>query len=164
MRIAIPVVAAALVTACSIDEPRGGPPMALVNGAGQTIGTVRAWQTAGGVTFRLDATGLPHGVHGTHVHSVGRCEGPDFTSAGPHWNPTGRQHGINNPNGQHAGDLAHVDVAHQPAARGPLDQQLLHHPRAGDRYACLLGRDINKDFFGHAVSRAAGWSRTAAAP
>ena len=50
---------------------------------GQTIGTVRAWQTAGGVTFRIDASGLPHGVHGIHVHAVGRCDPPDFASAGP---------------------------------------------------------------------------------
>jgi Cu-Zn family superoxide dismutase len=100
-----------LVTACAYDEPQGGPPMPLVNTTGQTIGSVRAWQTAGGVTFRIDATGLPHGIHGIHVHSVGRCDGPDFTSAGPHWNPAGRKHGINNPAGPHAGDMPNVEVA-----------------------------------------------------
>jgi superoxide dismutase, Cu-Zn family len=92
-------------------EPAGGPPMPLVNASGQAIGTVRAWQTAGGVTFRIDAVGLPHGVHGLHVHSVGRCDPPDFASAGPHWNPAGRKHGMNNPAGPHAGDLPNVDVA-----------------------------------------------------
>ena len=63
--------------------------MPLVNALGAPIGTVRAWQTAGGVTFRIDAGGLPHGIHGIHVHAVGRCDPPDFTSAGPHWNPAG---------------------------------------------------------------------------
>ena len=103
----LPLFAAACVT----DEPQGGAPMPLVNAAGQTIGSVRAWQTAGAVTFRIDASGLPHGIHGIHVHSVGRCDPPDFASAGPHWNPAGRKHGTNNPAGPHAGDLPNVDVA-----------------------------------------------------
>jgi Cu-Zn family superoxide dismutase len=101
-----------LVTACATaQEPQGGAPMPLVNGAGQTIGSVRAWQTAGGVSFHIAASGLTHGLHGVHVHSVGRCDPPDFASAGPHWNPAGRQHGLNNPQGPHAGDLPNVEVA-----------------------------------------------------
>ena len=103
--------AVAILASCSVSDPTGGAPMPLVNASGQSIGTVRAWQTAGGVSFRVDATGLPHGVHGIHVHAVGRCEGPGFDSAGPHWNPTSRKHGINNPAGPHGGDLANVTVA-----------------------------------------------------
>ena len=99
-----------LAAGCTAYEPRGGAPMPMVNASGQTIGQVRAWQTAGGVTFRVDATGLPHGVHGIHVHAVGRCDPPDFTSAGSHWNPAARQHGMNNPAGPHAGDLPNVVV------------------------------------------------------
>ncbi len=56
--------------------------MPLINSAGQKIGTVRAWQTAGGVSFRVTASGLPHGLHGIHVHAVGRCDPPEFTTAG----------------------------------------------------------------------------------
>lgn len=100
-----------LAAGCATVEPTGGAPMALVNSAGQSIGTVRAWQTAGGVSFHLSAAGLPHGLHGLHVHSVGRCDGPDFASAGPHWNPAGKHHGLNNPAGPHAGDLPNVEVA-----------------------------------------------------
>jgi Cu-Zn family superoxide dismutase len=85
--------------------------MPLIGASGQTVGSVRAWQTAGGVTFRVDATGLPHGIHGIHVHSVGRCDPPDFTSAGSHWNPLARKHGLSNPQGPHAGDLPNVEVA-----------------------------------------------------
>jgi Cu-Zn family superoxide dismutase len=96
---------------CVTEEPHGGAPMPLINAGGQTIGTVRAWQTSGGVTFRIDARALPHGVHGIHVHAVGRCDPPDFASAGPHWNPTARKHGINNPAGPHAGDLPNVTAA-----------------------------------------------------
>jgi Cu-Zn family superoxide dismutase len=100
-----------LLPACAPVEPAGGAPMPLINALGAPIGTVRAWQTAGGVTFRIDASGLPHGVHGIHVHTVGRCDPPEFTSAGGHWNPTARKHGMNNPAGPHAGDLPNVEVA-----------------------------------------------------
>jgi Cu-Zn family superoxide dismutase len=72
---------------------------------------VRAWQTAGGVSFRIYAAGLPHGIHGLHVHAVGRCDPPGFASAGGHWNPASRQHGMNNPQGPHAGDLPNVEVS-----------------------------------------------------
>ena len=100
-----------LLPACAPVEPAGGAPMPLINALGAPIGTVRAWQTAGGVTFRVDASGLPHGVHGIHVHTVGRCDPPEFTSAGGHWNPTAHKHGMNNPAGPHAGDLPNVEVA-----------------------------------------------------
>ena len=103
--------AALLLAGCAAIDPQGGAPVALINSAGQAVGSVRAWQTAGGVTFRIDATGLPHGIHGIHVHSVGRCDTPDFASAGPHWNPAARKHGMNNPAGPHAGDLPNVEVA-----------------------------------------------------
>lgn len=112
MRFALPIILPALaLAACAYPEPKGGPPMPLINGAGQTIGTVSAWQTSGGVGLRIQASGLPHGNHGLHVHAVGRCDGPDFKSAGPHWNPADRKHGLSNPAGPHGGDLPNVVVA-----------------------------------------------------
>lgn len=115
-------------------EPEGGPSFALVNTAGQPLGSVRMWETPGGVTFRINAAGLPHGIHGIHVHSVGRCEGPAFASAGPHWNPAGKKHGFNNPAGPHAGDLPNVTVA----ANGVL-QEAVTLP--GASFATLLDAD-----------------------
>ncbi len=53
---------------------------------------------------------LPPGTHGIHVHEAGRCDPPDFMSAGGHFNPTSRQHGLRNPNGPHAGDLPNLEV------------------------------------------------------
>ena len=110
-----------LAAACVTDEPQGGAPMPLINSSGQTIGTVRAWQTEGGISFHVRAAGLAHGVHGIHVHPIGRCDPPDFASAGTHWNPTNKQHGIKNPNGPHAGDMPNVEVA----ANGVLDQTVV---------------------------------------
>jgi Cu-Zn family superoxide dismutase len=115
-------------------EPAGGPPMPLINSSGQSIGTVRAWQTAGGVSFRISATGLPHGLHGVHVHAVGRCDPPGFKTAGAHWNPAGKQHGMNNPAGPHAGDLPNVEVA----ANGVLNATVT---LAGASMASLLDAD-----------------------
>ena len=57
----------------------------------------------------VSASGLRPGSYGLHVHAAGRCEG-DFTSAGPHWNPTMRQHGSQNPQGPHRGDLPNLIV------------------------------------------------------
>jgi Cu-Zn family superoxide dismutase len=111
MRRLVILATATTLTACiSNGEPEGGAPIPLVNSAGQSIGSVRTWQTSGGIAFKIYATGLPHGLHGIHVHSVGRCDPPDFASAGPHWNPLGRQHGLNNPAGPHAGDMRNVEV------------------------------------------------------
>ena len=122
MRKMLILVTTAALTACStVSEPQGGPPMPLINSSGQQIGTVRAWQTAGGVSFHVSASGLPHGVHGIHVHPIGRCDPPDFASAGTHWNPTNKQHGLNNPQGPHAGDMPNVEVA----ANGVLNQTVV---------------------------------------
>jgi Cu-Zn family superoxide dismutase len=55
-------------------------------------------------------------MHGIHLHAIGRCEGPDFKSAGGHWNPAGHQHGRDNPMGAHLGDLPNFDVAGQTVA------------------------------------------------
>jgi Cu-Zn family superoxide dismutase len=111
MRTLILIASAATLASCAAIEPRGGAPMPMINALGAPIGAVRAWQTAGGVSFHVEATGLPHGVHGLHVHAVGRCDPPEFTSAGGHWNPAGKKHGMNNPAGPHAGDLPNVEVA-----------------------------------------------------
>ncbi len=61
-----------------------------------------------GLRFKLSVKGMPKGEHGIHIHDVGVCEGPKFTSAGPHWNPLNRQHGRDNPDGSHAGDLPNL--------------------------------------------------------
>ena len=78
---------------------------------GQQVGTFTATQTsAEAVRLVVESSGLTEGVHGTHLHAVGRCEAPEFTTAGAHLNPTTRQHGMRNPQGPHLGDLPNLVV------------------------------------------------------
>ncbi|KQM58866.1 MULTISPECIES: superoxide dismutase family protein [unclassified Sphingomonas] len=77
---------------------------------GADVGTVTATEMAGGIQIRIDARGMPAGMHGAHVHTTGRCDAPDFTTAGGHWNPTAKQHGTSNPAGPHAGDAPNLTI------------------------------------------------------
>ena len=82
----------------------------LVSSSGAVLGNVRVFSEPTGLMLRIEAAGLPPGVHGVHLHAVGRCDPPGFTSAGPHWNPTARKHGHRNPEGFHMGDLGNLGV------------------------------------------------------
>lgn len=86
---------------------------ALRTTAGDDVGTatVTAATGAAGLTVMVAARGLPAGIHGVHIHMTGSCEGPGFTSAGGHWNPTARKHGSGNPMGPHEGDLPNLTIA-----------------------------------------------------
>jgi superoxide dismutase, Cu-Zn family len=82
----------------------------LRDGSGKPIGTATFTQVSGGVRVILEAKGLPPGSHGVHIHEVGTCDGPQFTSAGGHFNPDKKQHGVLNPQGVHAGDLPNLTI------------------------------------------------------
>lgn len=103
--------------ATPLDAPRNALAVPLLSPSGQAVGTVRMWETPGAVSFRIEGNGFSVGRKGLHVHAVGRCEGPGFTTAGPHWNPSSRQHGLANPSGPHAGDLPNVPVSANGALR-----------------------------------------------
>lgn len=106
----------AAVGACAATKPLAATSVPLASGAfakatGEPAGTATITvPTNGNPILRVKVTGLPSGVHGIHLHTTGKCEGPAFASAGGHLNPTGHQHGKDNPAGSHLGDLPNLTV------------------------------------------------------
>ena len=77
---------------------------------GKPVGTATFTPADGGTKITVNVTGLKPGKHGFHLHAAGKCDPPEFKTAGPHYNPTGKKHGMENPEGPHAGDLPNLDV------------------------------------------------------
>lgn len=82
----------------------------IINSEGVQTGTAVLTETSKGVTIRLKAEGLEPGKKAIHLHETGKCEKPDFKSAGGHFNPAKKQHGFDNPKGFHAGDLPNIEI------------------------------------------------------
>lgn len=95
----------------------------LTDARGADRGRVDIFKDGSGLRLEVVARGFGTGTYGMHVHAVGRCDAPKFTSAGPHWNPTGAQHGRDNPMGAHHGDLPNLVV--EPDTIGRASFQLV---------------------------------------
>jgi Cu-Zn family superoxide dismutase len=83
----------------------------MVNVDGTVVGTAQLWQESNGVVHvDIASLALPPGTHAIHFHEVGRCDGGStaFSTAGAHYNPAGREHGLANPGGPHAGDAPNI--------------------------------------------------------
>lgn len=78
--------------------------------AGKSVGTAKLAADPAGVKITLAVKGLPAGDHAIHIHEAAKCEGPDFKSAGGHFNPEHKKHGTENPEGAHAGDMPNFTV------------------------------------------------------
>jgi Cu-Zn family superoxide dismutase len=112
------VLALALVLGCGESAPPAAKAV-LVDTQGKKVGEASLSETPQGVKIVLKVENLPPGLHAFHIHEKGVCGTPDFQSAGGHFNPLGKKHGLKNPQGPHAGDLPNLNVGAD--GRGSLE-------------------------------------------
>lgn len=93
----------------------------LKDGTGASIGSAKLKEGKKGVEIKLDVKGLTPGKHGMHLHETGKCDGPDFKSAGGHLNPDGKEHGLKNPKGAHEGDMPVITVDKDGKSKETVD-------------------------------------------
>jgi len=113
-RLAHPLLAAILVTGSALAEDVPSPPASpaiseLQDLKGKPVGTVMLLPTPHGLLVRGALNGIPPGTHAIHFHETGKCE-PPFKTAGGHFNPAKKNHGVLDPGGSHAGDLPNLVV------------------------------------------------------
>ena len=108
-------------TTAGRDSPAAGAAdsgvtAAMRDSSGKELGTLTLTDAGQGIRITGRLSGLPPGEHAIHLHTTGRCDPPKFESAGDHWNPTNRQHGTQNPQGPHLGDLPNFTVGQDGSA------------------------------------------------
>jgi superoxide dismutase, Cu-Zn family len=116
-KLALFIALFSLAVGCSTVAPGSRASAELKDKDGKLIGRADFHGVSDGVLVRLDVKGLTPGLHAVHVHTVGKCEAPGFTSAGGHFNPGGKKHGLKSPDGAHAGDLPNMLVAKDGSGR-----------------------------------------------
>ena len=102
----------------------------LVDARGADRGRVDIYREGSGLRLELVARGFGAGTYAMHIHETGRCDAPKFPTAGAHWNPTGAEHGRDNPRGAHHGDLPNLVI--EPDTIGRATLQLVGTRLAGD--------------------------------
>lgn len=93
----------------------------LIDTGGTIVGAAVLTEEDDGVRVKINANDLSEGQHGFHFHEVGKCELPDFESAGGHFNPTDASHGLDHDEGPHAGDLPNLEVGED----GLVDEEII---------------------------------------
>ncbi|MGH6801949.1 MAG: superoxide dismutase family protein [Methyloceanibacter sp.] len=109
----------------------------LKDAKGNEVGKAEFTATPSGGLIKLDLTAVPAGEHAFHVHAVGKCEPPDFKSAGAHFNPDETKHGLMNHGGPHAGDMPNLHVP----ADGKLQIEVLNSTVTLSAESALLDAD-----------------------
>jgi len=82
----------------------------LFDTAGTQVGLATFSEVGGEGRMGISVSGLSPGRHGMHIHETGACTPPAFESAGSHLNPDSKQHGLEHPEGPHAGDMPNLIV------------------------------------------------------
>jgi superoxide dismutase, Cu-Zn family len=127
----------AALSLASAANAAGTASAMLKDASGKEVGSAILTSTPSGTLLNLTLTAVPPGVHALHIHAVGKCEPPDFKSAGPHFNPDQTKHGMMNAEGPHAGDLPNIHVP----ADGKLKVEFLDPVVTLSQEAALLDED-----------------------